>query len=94
MTTQYTIENYGPGGLISTETVTLTGEPEQAYLSPERVRQAYTVLRQWSADAAQTDADWPSMNNAQRDAATRVVVRRLGVFFDRFADLLLIDGRS
>lgn len=93
---QRRIERYGPAGLIGvdTPTVELTGEDEQRYLSPERLKTAYQTLRQWSADAAQTDADWPTMTNAQKDAANRVVIRRLGIFFDRFADLLLIDGKS
>ena len=94
MTTQYTIEHYGPSGLISTDTVTLDGEAEQAYLSPERVKQAYQTLRQWSADAAQTNTDWPTMTAGQKDNATRETIRRLGIFLDRFADLLLIEGRS
>jgi len=96
--TQYQkrIENYGPGGLISVQTPTfdLTGEDEQRYLSPERIRQAYTTLRQWSADAAQVNTDWPTMTAAQKDNATRETIRRLGIFFDRFADLLLIEGKS
>ena len=91
-----TIEHYGPNGLISTEVVSqfLTGEAEQAYLSPERVKQAYQTLRQWSADAAQTNTDWPTMTAGQKDNATRETIRRLGIFLDRFADLLLIEGRS
>jgi hypothetical protein len=93
---QQRIENYGPGGLIDvqTPTFTLTGEDEQKYLSPERIRQAYTTLRQWSADAAQVNTDWPTMTAVQKDNATRETIRRLGIFLDRFADLLLIDGKS
>lgn len=96
--TTYTkhIKHYGPGGLIDEEDVVenLTGEDEQRYLSPDRLRAAYQTLRQWSLDAAQTDADWPTMTQAQQAAAMRIVIRRLGTFFDRFADLLLVDGRS
>jgi hypothetical protein len=96
--TQYTrrVERYGPGGFIDFQdiVINLTGETEQAYLSPERIKQAYLTLRQWSADAAQTDTDWPTKTAAQKDAATRETIRRLGIFLDRFADLLLIDGRS
>ena len=93
---QQRIEHYGPGGLVSVETPSfdLTGEDEQRYLSPERLRQAYATLRQWSADAAQADTDWPTLTQAQKDARLQITIRRLGVFFDRFADLLLIDGRS
>jgi hypothetical protein len=91
-----TIEHYGPGGLISTEVVhqILTGEDEQRYLSPDRIRNAYQTLRQWSADAATTNTNWPTMTNAQKDSANRETIRRLGILLDRFADLLLIDGKS
>ena len=96
--TQYTrrIENYGPGGLIDFQDIifNLTGEDEQRYLSPDRVKQAYNTLRQWSADAAQVNTDWPTMTANQKDNTQREVIRRLGIFFDRFADLLLIEGRS
>jgi hypothetical protein len=93
---QQNVENYGPGGLIDTEVVEfdLTGEDEQRYLSPPRIRQAYNTLRQWSADAAQVNTDWPTMTNVQKDNATRETIRRLGIFLDRFADLLLIEGKS
>ena len=96
--TQYTkrIENYGPSGLIDFQDIifNLTGEDEQRHLSPDRIRQAYNTLRQWSADAAQVNTDWPTMTANQKDNTQREVIRRLGIFFDRFADLLLIEGRS
>ena len=96
--TQYTrrVEHYGPGGLIDAEDVIfeLTGEDEQRYLSPDRIRQAYQTLRQWSADAAQVNDNWPAMTQAQQANATRETIRRLGIFLDRFADLLLVDGKS
>jgi len=94
MTTQYTIEHYGPGGLLSTETVTLEGEEEQAYLSHERLKQAYQTLRQWSVDADQTNTDWPTMTAGQKDAAMKETIRRLGLFLDRMADFLLLQGRT
>jgi hypothetical protein len=96
--TQYQrrIEHYGPSGLINVETPTfeLTGEDEQRYLSPERLRTAYQTLRQWSLDAATTDAEWDTLTQAQKNVRLQLVIRRLGVFFDRFADLLLVDGKS
>lgn len=97
MTTYQTnVEHYGPGGLVNTEVIQfdLTGEDEQRYLSPDRLRQAYSTLRSWSTDAAQVHTDWPTMTQGQKDAALRETIQRLGIFFDRFADLLLIDGRS
>ena len=91
-----TVENYGPEGLISTETIPriLEGEDEQRHLSPERLRQAYDTLRDWSADAAQVNDDWATMTQGQKDAALKETIRRLGLFFDRFADLLLLEGRT
>ena len=94
MTTTYNIEHYDDTGLVSTEVVTLTGEEEQSYLAHPRLKQAYQTLRQWSADAAQVNTDWPTMTQGQKDIALRETIRRLGLFFDRFADLLLLDGRS
>ena len=90
------IETWGPGGLISTTTIhrILTGEAEQLYLSPDRVKQAYATLRQWSLDAQAAYDDWPNKTTAQKDATTRETIRRLGVFMDRLADLLLLEGRT
>jgi hypothetical protein len=97
MTTyQHRIEHYGPDGLIDTEVIDyeLTGEAEQRHLSPERIRNAYQTLRQWSADAATNHTNWPTMTNAQKDAAQRETIRRLGILMDRLADLLLLEGRT
>ena len=94
MSTDVTTENYGPEGLIDTTTVTLTGEDEHRYLSPDRVRTAYQTLRQWSVDAQANYDTWPTKTNAQKDAAQRETIRRLGVLMDRLADLLLLEGRS
>jgi len=93
---QQRIEHYGPGGLIGVETPTveLTGEAEQAHLSPDRLRNAYQTLRQWSVDAATNHTNWPTMTNAQKDAAQRETIRRLGILMDRLADLLLLEGRT
>jgi hypothetical protein len=95
-TYQRRVEHYGPAGLINVELIDfeLTGEAEVAYLAPPKVKQAYATLRQWSADAQAAYDDWPNKTNAQKDAATRETIRRLGVFFDRFADVLLLDGKS
>jgi hypothetical protein len=97
MTTyQQTIQNYGPEGLIDEEVIEfeLTGEDEQAHLSPDRLRNAYQTLRQWSADAQANYDTWPTKTNAQKDAAQRETIRRLGILMDRLADLLLLEGRS
>ena len=47
------------------------------------VSQAVTTLRQWASDAAGT-----TVNNGNNTNVTQQVVDRLGVFFDRFADLI------
>jgi len=90
------IENYGPNGLIDVQTpsLVLTGEDEQRYLAPDKLKAAYTTLRQWSADAAQVNTDWDTMTAGQKDAAMQETIRRLGIFMDRLADLLLMDGKS
>lgn len=93
---QTTVENYGPNGLINTQTITrtLTGEDELRYLSSDKLRQAYATLRQWSTDAQNTADAWGSLSNAQKDARMQITYQRLATFFDRFADLLLIEGRT
>lgn len=97
MTTyQQTIQNYGPNGLINTQTVnfTLTGDQELAYLGPDKLKAAYATLRQWSIDAETESGAWATQTQAQRDAAMATTFHRLSIFFDRFADLLLVDGRT
>ncbi len=53
------------------------------------LRQAYSTLRQWATDAATANTNWPTMTAVQKDATTRETIRRLGMFMDRFGDLLL-----
>jgi hypothetical protein len=93
---QRRVENYGPGGLIDAQDIQfeLTGEVEQAYLSPSRLKNAYATLRQWSVDAQDAYDTWPTKTNAQKDATHRETIRRLGILMDRLADLLLLEGRS
>jgi hypothetical protein len=97
MTTyQQTVQNYGPNGLINTEVrqFELTGELELAYLAGDKLKVAYTTLRSWSADAQATADAWGSLSNAQKDARMQITYQRLATFFDRFADLLLADGKT
>lgn len=93
---QQRIEHYGPGGLIGSETrnFTLTGEAELAHLSPDKLKAAYATLRQWAADAETESGAWATQTQAQRDAAMVATFHRLSLFFDRFADLLLLEGRT
>jgi len=53
-----------------------------------RVRQAYSALQAWAADEAQKNTDWPTLTNAQKDAANRELHRRFGLVCDRLSDLL------
>ena len=97
MTTYTTnVENYGPNGLIDTQVISrvLTGEAELQYLSSDKLKQAYTTLRQWAIDAEAESAAWTGQSQAARDAAMTTTFHRLSVFFDRFADLLLLEGRT
>lgn len=57
--------------------------------SPENLRQAYTTLRQWSQDAQATYNAAVAGNRALTAAEQREFIRRVGVFFDRMADLLI-----
>lgn len=47
------------------------------------VAASIATLRQWAVDAASTN-----VTNGNNTAVTQTVVDRLGVFFDRFADLI------
>ncbi len=47
------------------------------------VSQAVSTLRQWAVDAGNT-----TVTNGNNTTVTQQVVDRLGVFFDRFADLI------
>lgn len=51
-----------------------------------RLDTAAATLRAWSAEAATTNVG--PMTVTQHKAVTQTLVNRLGVFFDRFADLL------
>ncbi len=53
------------------------------------LRSAYPTLRQWATDAATANTNWPTMTANQKDATMRESIRRLGVFLDRFGDLLV-----
>lgn len=46
------------------------------------------TMRQWSDDAESAVASWDGWTTAQRFAAMKTTLNRLGVFFDKFADLI------
>lgn len=84
-----TDEVYRNGVLQSSrQRVVSDEEIRRAETIPDNLRNAIAAARSWAADAAATDANWPTMTAAQKDNAERVVIRRLGTFFDRFGDLL------
>lgn len=52
----------------------------------DRLNNAVTTLRLWASEAKTVDV--APMTVTQHKAVTQTVVTRLGIFFDRFADLL------
>lgn len=52
------------------------------------LRAAHPQLKQWAVDAAGVNTNWPTMTQQQKDTALRETIRRLGLFFDNFAELL------
>lgn len=88
----------GPGdtydGKVFTPRVPSAREVTKA-TAPGNLRRDYAGLKQWAQDAATTDAGWAALSAAQKDTIQRTVIRRLGIFFDRSADLLVtldLDG--
>lgn len=57
--------------------------------APARIRQVLSTLDAWAADEQKIFTDWPSLTNAQKDAANRQMHDRFGKFLDRFGDVLL-----
>lgn len=57
--------------------------------APLRLRSAIATLNQWAQDEQNIDNAWGTLTNAQKDTANRVLHRRIGIFFDRFGDLLI-----
>lgn len=58
----------------------------------DNLSQAYATLKQWSADAQATYDTAVAGNRALTAAEQREFLRRVGVFFNRFADLLRAQG--
>jgi hypothetical protein len=53
------------------------------------LRQGYSTVRQWAQDAANTNTNWPTMTQNQKDTAMRETIRRLGVLLDHVGDLMV-----
>lgn len=87
---------FPPGTVV--EDRPATGEEEEKLLINEdlevrdqakaRLTGAVATLRGWETDAANVVSTWDGMTTAQRFAALKVVVQRLGSFMGRMADLL------
>jgi hypothetical protein len=96
VSTEVTVEIEAEDGTITTEQVTLPGD-QRFYDTVYRragTNPVYSTLRQWASDAQAAFDDWPNKTAAQKDAALRETLRRLGVFMDRMADDVLIQGRA
>lgn len=81
----------GQGNLLSRTPRQVSDRDDERDKSLDRIKQSYIALRQWSDDAQAAYDDWPTKTQAQKDAAIRETIRRLGIFFDRFADFLLMQ---
>lgn len=57
-----------------------------------RLKKSYTTLRQWAQDARDEVAAWDSQTTAQRNAAIKVTIDRLGKLCDGMADLIKTGG--
>ena len=86
-----TVENVSPG--VFTEVWAFSQERQDARLAAEdratkgtAVDQAVATLRQWA-----DDAEAVTVTSGNAVATLQTVVDRLGVFFDRFADLIESD---
>jgi len=66
----------------------MAGEATARLAKRTAVGGSVATLRQWSTDAATTHTNWPTMTAGQKDSTQREVIRRLGIFFERFADLI------
>lgn len=73
---------------VLTERAAKLADDAARLLKKESVGSSVATLRQWSTDAATTHTNWPTMTAGQKDAANREVIRRLGLFFGHFADLI------
>lgn len=57
-----------------------------------RLKQSYSILRQWAADARTEVAAWDGQTTAQRNAAIKIIIDRLGKLCDGMADILKNGG--
>jgi hypothetical protein len=97
--TSFSIGNDGERFLLST---TVDGVESTARLAPgghtdadhdaalAQLRKDFSTLLQWAQDAANTNTNWPTMTQNQKDTAIRETIRRLGVLLDHVGDLMVI----
>jgi len=78
------------GTVISSRQVVRDVTEQLAFATREaNLAASVATLRQWASDARGT-----SVTSGNAVATLQVVVNRLGVFFDQFADLLQQSGRG
>lgn len=63
-------------------------------VAPETLslRGKIAVLRQWASDGRDEVLAWDGQTQAQKNAASKIVIDRLAKFFDSMADLLKTQG--
>ncbi len=90
----WTADTFANGVLVSSVPRVASDAELLKTRAPDRLRSQYQTLRTWAQDAAATNTNWPGMTVAQKDAATRETIRRLGLFLDAMGDLLLHLGTT
>jgi hypothetical protein len=97
---------YENGVLVSRVERIVSDEEITRNNAPGNLRNAYLVLQSWADDAQAAAAaeqlisdGWATATAGQKDTANRqlhtrmaVTFNRLGIFFERFADLLVQQG--
>lgn len=94
MTIQRDDDRYENGVLVERRSYTLDGEEAERYLAPDRLRTFYATARAWASDAEAVADGWAGLSNADKDAALRQTVRRVGKLLEALADELAAGGRS
>lgn len=70
--------------LVTIDDATITREE-----APTRIRQAVATLQSWASDEQAINTSWASLTATQKDNANKQLHQRIGIFFDRFGDLLV-----
>lgn len=62
--------------------------------STNSLKGAAAVLQEWAEDSTQTANDWDTLTATQKDQRMEVLFQRMGIFLDRFADLMIAENRD